>query len=45
MKIADAVHSGEQTGAAILFDQVYEFLGRFVVYPNEHAHVAQSMSF
>ena len=43
MKIVDAIDAGEETGAAILFDQVHAFLGRFIVYPSQHAHVAHTL--
>jgi hypothetical protein len=31
-----------ESGTAIL-DDVYSFLGRFVAYPSEHAHVAHTL--
>ena len=43
MKIVDAIDGGEETGAAVLFDQVHAFLGRFIVYPSQHAHVAHTL--
>src|SRR5262245_26639675 len=42
LAIGDAVCSRTQLGAAEL-DQVYKFLGRFVAYPSEHAHVAHTL--
>ena len=43
MKIVDALDASEETGAAVLFDQVHAFLGRFIVYPSQHAHVAHTL--
>jgi Protein of unknown function (DUF3631) len=43
MKIVDAIDAGEETGAAVLFDQVHAFLGRFIIYPSQHAHVAHTL--
>jgi hypothetical protein len=43
MKIVDAIDAGEETGAAVLFEQVHAFLGRFIVYPSQHAHVAHTL--
>jgi uncharacterized protein DUF3631 len=43
MKIVDAIDAGEETDAAVLFDQVHAFLGRFIVYPSQHAHVAHTL--
>src|SRR5262245_36708021 len=42
LAIGDAVCSRTQLGAAEL-DQVYKFLGRFVAYPSEEAHVAHTL--
>jgi hypothetical protein len=45
--VADVAHPRggrptEKNGAQVL-DQVYEFTGRFVAYPSEHAHVAHAL--
>ena len=37
---ARRVEAGKGIGGAELLDRVYEFLGRFVVYPSKEAHVA-----
>jgi len=37
---ADEIRTAEASAGALLLEDLYTFLGRFVAYPSEHAHVA-----
>jgi hypothetical protein len=40
---ARRAEAGNRIDGAELLDRVYEFLGRFIVYPDHHAHVAHAL--
>jgi len=43
MTVAEAIRTAEEISAAKLFDQLHDFLGRFIAYPSEHARVAHTL--